>query len=144
MIDLKQHPIIQQYIAWNAFGDLLDMDFQILAKGEVRYTMPVKEKHLATPLASHGGAIAALLDAALGVSCLTMVCEQGNIVSTVSLTVNYLSPGKMGDNLIALAKVVKAGKRILYTECELTNQDGTLIARASATMNAYPAEKVAR
>lgn len=144
MEDLKQHPIIQQYIAWNSFGNLLGMEFEIIRKGEVSYTMQVQEKHLATPIASHGGAIAGLLDAALGVSCLTVVCEEGRIVSTVSLTVNYLAPAIKGDLLTANAKVVKAGKRILYTECELVNQDNKIIAKASAVMNAYPAEKVAR
>jgi uncharacterized protein (TIGR00369 family) len=144
MEDLKAHPIVQQYIAWNAFGDLLGMNFTIPRKGEVIYTMKIEKMHLATPVAAHGGAIAGLLDAALGVSCLSAVCEEGRIVSTVSLNVNYLSPAKLGDELVAHAKVVKAGRRIIYTECELSNDSGELIARASATMNAYPVEKVAR
>ncbi len=142
MIDLKQHPIIQQYIAWNRFGDLLGMDFEVKGKGHVLYQMAVKEHHLATPFAAHGGSVAALIDAALGVACLTEVCEEMKVVSTVNLTISYLVPALKDDVLTADARVIRSGKRILFVEGKVTNQDGGLVATASATMNAYPVSKI--
>jgi len=142
MTDLKQHPIIQQYIIWNRFGDLLGMDFEVEQKGHVVYKMTVKESHLATPFAAHGGSVAALIDAALGVACLTEVCEDLKVVSTVNLTISYLNPALKGDVLMADARVTKSGKRILFVEGKVTNQNGELVATASATMNAYPVSKI--
>ena len=141
MSDLNKHPVIQQYIEWNTFGKTLNMDFFIHSPGVVTYRMSVREAHLATPKAAHGGAIAALIDAALGVAALSAVCEQQKVVATVSLNVNYLSPAFIGKELIAEAKVVRKGNRILFTETEVSDSDGNLVAKASATMNAYPMEK---
>ncbi|AEA45139.1 PaaI family thioesterase [Fluviicola taffensis] len=142
MIDLKQHPIIKQYIIWNRFGDLLGMDFEVESKGHVLYKMTVTNNHLATPFAAHGGSVAALIDAALGVACLTEVCEDLKVVSTVNLTISYLIPALKDDVLLADAQVIKSGKRILFVEGKITNQKGELVATASATMNAYPVSKI--
>lgn len=142
MTDLKQHPIIQQYIIWNRFGELLGMDFDVESKGHVLYKMTVKEGHLATPFAAHGGSVAALIDAALGVACLTEVCEEMKVVSTVNLTISFLNPAHKDDILLADARVTKSGKRILFVEGKVTNQKGELIATSSATMNAYPVSKI--
>jgi acyl-CoA thioesterase len=142
MTDLKKHPIIAQYIIWNRFGDLLGMDFEVEKKGHVLYKMTVKEEHLATPFAAHGGSVAALIDAALGVACLTEVCEDLKVVSTVNLTISYLIPALKDDVLTADAQVIKSGKRILFVEGKVGNQKGELVATASATMNAYPVSKI--
>ena len=142
MNDLKQHTIIQQYIIWNRFGDLLGMDFEVEKRGHVLYKMTVKEAHLATPFAAHGGSVAALIDAALGVACLTEVCEDMKVVSTVNLTISFLNPAHKDDVLSADARVTKSGKRILFVEGKVTNQKGELVATASATMNAYPVSKI--
>lgn len=142
MDSLKQHPIIQQYIIWNRFGDLLGMDFEVEAKGHVIYKMTVADNHLATPFAAHGGSVAALIDAALGVACLSQVCDELKVVSTVNLTISYLNPALKNDMLTADARVIKSGKRILFVEGKVSNQKGELIATASATMNAYPVSKI--
>lgn len=142
MKTLKQHPIIQQYIVWNRFGELLGMDFEVESKGHVFYKMRVTNNHLATPFAAHGGSVAALIDAALGVACLTEVCEDLKVVSTVNLTISYLIPATKDDVLLADARVIKSGKRILFVEGKITNQKGELVAIASATMNAYPVSKI--
>jgi acyl-CoA thioesterase len=141
-MNYKLHPIIQQYIAWNHFGDFLGMDFEIQEKGVVIYEMTIEKKHLATPKAAHGGSVAGLIDAALGVACLSQVCEEDKVVATVSLTINYLLPANLDDKITAVARVVKSGNRLLFVEGQVTNQQGELIATASGTMNAYPVSKI--
>lgn len=144
MNDLNQHPIILQYIDWNAFGRLLGMDFEITEAGKVVYRMTISENHLATPIASHGGAIAGLLDAALGVACLSKVCEQGKIVSTVNMNIQFMAPALLHDQLTVMSEVTKSGNRILFAEAVVRNASGEKIASATATMNAYPVEKARR
>lgn len=141
MSTLNEHPLIRKYIEWNAFGRLLGMDFEIPEAGKVIYTMTITEMHLATPFAAHGGSVASLMDAALGVACLSKVCEEGRIVSTVTLQVQYMNPALLGDALTVVAEVTKSGKRLLFADGKIHNQKGEIVASGTATMNAYPVEK---
>ena len=82
---LNDHPLIQKYIEYNAFGRLIGMSFNITQPGIVEYSMTIRPEHLATPKAAHGGLIAGFLDAVVGVGALSVVCEEGMIVSTVEV-----------------------------------------------------------
>jgi acyl-CoA thioesterase len=139
MSDLNHHPIIQKYIEFNAFGRLIGMSFNITQPGIVDYSLSIQAEHLATPKAAHGGLIAGFLDAVVGVGALSVVCEEGMIVSTVEMKVSYFEPVLLGDQILGKSKMMKRGKRILFMEGEVLNQHGVLVAKASATLNAYPA-----
>jgi uncharacterized protein (TIGR00369 family) len=138
---LNEHPIIRQYIEWNKFGSLLGMQFEIVEPGKVMYKMSIRQMHLATPFAAHGGSVAALMDAALGVAALSKVCQDNLIVSTVSLQVQYMHPAFLDDELTVTAEVTKAGKRLLFVDAKIVNQKGQMIGSGTATMNAYPVAK---
>ncbi len=136
--------IIKSYKAFNHFGKEENMHFEIVSPGEVMYYFEIQEKHLSTPIAAHGGAIAGFMDAILGVTGLSYTVEQNNIVSTVEFRINYLKPAFLGDKLVGHGKLVSAGKRILYVEASITTHRENkeiLIAKGSGTLNAYPAEK---
>jgi len=137
---LHQHPLIQKYIEYNAFGRLIGMSFNITQPGIVEYSMTIRLEHLATPKAAHGGLIAGFLDAVVGVGALSAVCEEGMIVSTVEMKVSYFEPILLGDHITGISKMMKRGKRILFMEGEVFNQHGVLVAKAIATLNAYPAQ----
>lgn len=139
MSDLNQHPIIKKYTEFNAYGRLVGMSFNITQPGIVDYSLTVEHHHLATPKAAHGGLIAGFLDAVVGVGALSVVCEEGMIVSTVEMKVSYFEPILLGDRILGTSKLMKRGKRILFVEGEVRNQHGVIVAKASATMNAYPA-----
>ncbi len=141
MSDLNQHPLILNYVQANQFGTFLGMEFRILEPGIVSYELSVKEDHLATPHSAHGGAIAALMDAVVGVGALSLVCVEDKVVSTIEMKISFLRPVSLGDKLSGVSAVIKAGKRILFMEGKIVNQNGELIAVASATLNAYPKEK---
>lgn len=139
---LEDNIVLKTYNQWNKFGDLLQMHFSVIDKGEIAYYMTITEELLATPIAAHGGSLAALMDATLGVCALSEVCEDMKVVSTVNMNMNFLLPANLGDQLIGRAKVVKAGKRIVFVEAQIFNQKEQLIATGSATMNAYPVHKL--
>ncbi|MBW7867958.1 MAG: PaaI family thioesterase [Brumimicrobium sp.] len=138
MID---HKVLQLYKASNRYGDYLEMDLEILEEGKCKYVIEIKEKHLATPIAAHGGVVAGVIDGTMGVAALTVAGRSGNVVSTVDLHINYLKPVKLGDVLTAHGEVVSAGKRLIYAEASVVNQNNVLVAKAGGTFNAYPAEK---
>jgi uncharacterized protein (TIGR00369 family) len=136
-----ENNIIKKYIEHNHFGKLLGMHFEIINDGEVIYYFKIKPEHLATPHAAHGGAISVLVDATLGVSCLSAVCKENKVISTVEFKVNFLSPALLNDELVANGKVIQKGKRILVSECSIhaSNRENILIAKAIGTFNAYEA-----
>ncbi len=139
--DLNDHPLVKFYIESNHFGKLLEMDFEIKNPGEIVYYMTIQEKHLATPIAAHGGSISAMMDATMGICALSNVIMEGKVVSTIELKISYIAPAALGDILMGKAKTVKAGRRHLFVEGRIENEKGRLIAIASGTFNAYPAEK---
>lgn len=141
MENLKNHPLIQKYIEYNNFGRTLGMDFSIESAGYVTYTMRVSDAHLATPITSHGGAIAGLMDALLGVCGLSAVCMDDRLVSTVEMGMHFVKPARLQDVLTGKAEVVSKGNRIIIIEGKIYNQLGEVIARGSGTFNAYPKEK---
>lgn len=141
MTDLINHPVLQFYIKSNHFGSLLGMNFQVDGPGKINYSMEVEERHLATPKAAHGGAVCTLMDATMGVCALSKVIEYNQVVSTIEMKISFVSPALKGDTLNGTAEVIKAGHRLLFIEGRIENQKGELIATASGTFNAYPAEK---
>jgi acyl-CoA thioesterase len=149
--------LIEKYIAHNKFGASLGMHFNIITDGEIEYFLKITQDHLATPLSAHGGVISALADAALGVCGLSCVYKENKVVSTVEYKINFLAPAFVNDELIAHAKVLQKGKRILIVECTIfsashptpsgggvalaTGEERKLIAKAIGTFNAYDATK---
>ncbi len=138
---LNSNDLILKYNESNNFGDLLGISFQILEKGKVEYKAKIKKEHLATIKAVHGGLIASLCDGALGIAALSCVVENQQVVATIEMNIKYLKPAFEGDELIAKAEVISAGKRILVSECKIFNQKNEIIAVSSGIFNAYPKEK---
>lgn len=79
----------------------------------------------------HGGVVASLLDAAMGIA-LRSALRAGEGIATVSLTVNYLEPGQ--GTLIAAGRVVRAGRTVASTEAEVADAAGRKVAHAVGTM----------
>ena len=140
-MNLNQHPTILAYNAHNAFGEVLNMHFDILEPGKVIYSVQITKELLATPLAAHGGVIASLMDGALGIAALSLVCEDGKVVSTIEFSTRFLKPVLLNDKLEAKSEIISRGKRILVSEAKIFNQKGELIAVGNGTFNAYPKEK---
>ncbi len=131
--------LIALYEESNAYGRENDMKLTVNSAGNIEYTMEVREMHLATPQAAHGGSIAGMMDAVLGVAALTLATNDLKAVSTVEFKIQYLRPIKLGDKLHGFGTVDHAGKRLIMTSGEIycTNTN-LLVAKGSGTMNAYP------
>ena len=126
--------IIQAYIDKNRFGEWLGMSFEILEPGIVAYKLAIQEKHLATPMHAHGGCIASLLDATLGVGALSLLADEQKVVSTVDLSIQFLSGVKCTDQLISYSKCLKKGKKLIFMQADVLNQDKQLVAHANGTL----------
>ena len=133
--------LIDQYIANNKYGKLLGMNFSILEPGLVNYSLRINENHLATPFTAHGGCIASLLDATMGVGALSLVSSKNQVVATVEMKINFLKGAVLNDQLLATSKVVKNGNKIIVMQAEIRNEKKELLALASGTFMPYDAMK---
>ena len=79
-----------------------------------------------------GGMLAAFADAVLGASSAAHLPED-QYPSLAEMKLSILRPSPAGARLTARGRVIKAGKRILFTEVEITNEDEELVAKASGT-----------
>jgi uncharacterized protein (TIGR00369 family) len=79
----------------------------------------------------HGGILCDVADAAMGVAYASTLAD-GESFTTLELKINFLRPFRDG-TLTATARVVKSGRTIGLAECDVTDAEGRLIARAMST-----------
>jgi uncharacterized protein (TIGR00369 family) len=78
-----------------------------------------------------GGILSAMLDDTMGPAAFIM--SGGQLYTpTITMTVNFLSPGKVGA-FECEAKVVQMGKTVVFVEAKLMDEAGKLIATATST-----------
>ena len=87
-----------------------------------------------------GGMLSAMLDDTMGPAVLVM--SEGRLyTTTISMTVNFLSPAKPGP-IVAEATVTQLGKTIAFVEAKLMAEDGAVLAMATASERLLEAARV--
>ena len=99
--------------------------------GESELRLDVEEHHLNPGGIVHGGVLATLLDACIGLALRSKLGMTSEHV-TIELNVHYLSPARTGV-LIGRGKAVRVGGRVSYGEAELFRDDGQSVAKGSGT-----------
>jgi uncharacterized protein (TIGR00369 family) len=79
----------------------------------------------------HGGILCDVADAAMGMAYASTLGE-GETFTTLELKISFLKPVWAG-KLAALGRMVKGGRTVGLVECDITDADGQLVARASST-----------
>ena len=105
---------------------------ETLGEGSARLSLPV-EPHLTNSLGTaHGGVIMSLLDVALCTAARTLHPESVGVI-TIDLSTSFIG-GASGAKLIAEARVLRDGRSMSFVEAEAKNEDGSLVAKAIATV----------
>jgi uncharacterized protein (TIGR00369 family) len=79
----------------------------------------------------HGGILCDVADAAMGMALASLLAE-GESFTTLELKINFLKPFWTGP-LRAVGHVVRPGRVISLVECDVLDEQGKLVARASST-----------
>jgi len=79
----------------------------------------------------HGGVLTSIADTAMGIAHGSSL-QPGETTTTLELKINFLRP-VFQSRLYAHGKVTKSGRTISLIECEVFDQDGRLVAKASST-----------
>jgi uncharacterized protein (TIGR00369 family) len=91
------------------------------------------EPHTNSRGLAHGGLITSLADNAMGLSCGYKLGEASRLI-TVSLSIDFIGPGKVGQWLEVETEVIKIGGTLCFAQC-LVTADSAPCARASATFS---------
>ncbi|HKW07852.1 MAG TPA: PaaI family thioesterase [Candidatus Dormibacteraeota bacterium] len=83
-----------------------------------------------------GGVITQIADAAMGMSLATLQPD-GIWNTTIELKINFIRPAIEG-RLRAVGRVVEMGESLLFSEADVVDEAGRLIARASSTCMPVP------
>ena len=102
--------------------------FRAISKDEYEFKTTIKENHLNSAGITHGGFIAAFVDAGAG-SAAHRAANQGVCV-TISLELKFISAVKLGQELVGKTKIQKKTKSMIFLTCKLTVKN-KIVATAS-------------
>ena len=102
--------------------------FRTISENEYEFKAKIKENHLNAAKITHGGFIAALVDAGVGTAAYRNTGE--NLCVTISLELKFISSVKLGQELIGFTKVQKKTKSLVFLTCEL-KVENKIVATAS-------------
>jgi acyl-CoA thioesterase len=122
---------IQRAISTVPYAQLLGLELEDVATGTATLAVNVRKELTQNQGVVHGGAIASLIDTATAFAILSLLAPKEKI-TTVDLTISYLRPA-IGGRLTAVAKVVRAGRRLYVVSAEVFDKQGKLITTALST-----------
>jgi uncharacterized protein (TIGR00369 family) len=122
---------------------LLDLKLEKVEHGKAVMRMPFRPEITNGTGAVHGGAIVSLCDTTFYVA-LASIYGRDQDTSTVALQCNFLAAAKPPHDLIAEARVLKAGRRIVYGEVYVRSGEKIVAHATLDFLNSYPEEKPKR
>ena len=113
--------VMEKHVPFNRF---LGIRGESAEKGKSVLVLPVRPEFVGDPRrpALHGGVVSALLDTAGGLAAWTAL-EEGESVSTVDMTVDYLEPAGLKGDLRADAELLRKGNRVCHVRMRVTQGD---------------------
>ena len=102
--------------------------FKTISETEYVFKATIKENHLNAAGITHGGFIAAFVDAGAGTAAHRSTGQ--NPCVTISLELKFISAVKLGQELVGKTKIQKKTKSMVFLTCELTTED-KIVATAS-------------
>ncbi len=95
--------------------------FRNVSENEYEFKSVINQNHLNAAGITHGGYLAALIDAGAGTAAHRSV--QNAPCVTISLDLKYIGASKIGDEIIGSVKILKKTKTLVFLFCELKCND---------------------
>ena len=102
--------------------------FRNISETEYEFKSTINQNHLNAANITHGGFIAALIDAGAGTSAHR--ASNNSSCVTISLDLKFIGVSKAGDEIIGKVKILKKTKSLIFLFCQLFC-DEKIIASAS-------------
>ncbi|MFO1013541.1 MAG: PaaI family thioesterase [Caulobacteraceae bacterium] len=98
----------------------------------VEVQFEAKAELVANPMRQvQGGYLCAMLDECMSVACM-VASKMTHVAPTLEMKTTFLRPGQFGI-IKGVGRVVKWGRQIAFTEGELYDPEGRLLAKATGT-----------
>ena len=91
--------------------------FRNISESEYEFKSVINKNHLNAAGITHGGYLAALVDAGSGTAAHRST--QNAPCVTISLDLKYIGSSKIGDEIIGRVKILKKTKTLVFLFCEL-------------------------
>jgi uncharacterized protein (TIGR00369 family) len=125
MIEGRQPPPpAARLLGWR----LLELDAEA---GRIKVEFNGREEFLNPAGTIQGGLLSAMLDDTMGPAAMSFLGGK-HMAQTLELKVNFMRPGRVG-RILGEGHVAHAGRDILFLEGRLTDDQGKVLATATAT-----------
>jgi uncharacterized protein (TIGR00369 family) len=120
-------------------GRLIGFTTKEAGDGRAIVTIATGPQH-ANPMGTlHGGILCDVADAAMGIAFASTLAPDESF-TTIELKINFFRPVWKAV-LKAEGKVVRRGSSVGYVECEITDENARLVAKAASTCMVLRAER---
>ena len=120
---------------------LIGFEAKEIADGHATVILAAGPQH-ANPMGTlHGGILCDIADAAMGMAFASTLAPEESF-TTVELKINFFRPIWQAQ-LRAEGTVVQRGRTIGYVECDVTDEENRLVAKAASTCMVLRGEKSA-
>lgn len=130
-ITAEQLRLIREKFETNHFPKSLGIELDSIEHGRARLSLEVRQQHLQLAGIMHGGAIATLIDTAVAFA-IVGASKPASRFTTIEMKVNYLRPIREG-RVVADAKLIRDGRRIVVSDCDVYDSEGKLSAKGLLT-----------
>ena len=129
---MGEHPLIEKARAAPVpIAELIGFTVEDVADGRAVGFLQAGPQH-ANPMGTlHGGILCDLADAAMGMAFVSTLAPNESF-TTMSLSIQFFRP-VWQTRLRADARIVNRGRNVGYIECDVTDQDGKAVAKATST-----------
>ena len=112
-------------------AELIGFELVEVGEGRAVVTLETGPQHTNPMGTTHGGILCDIADSAMGIAFHSTL-SPGESFTTVELKINFFRPVWKAQ-LRAEGKVVRRGRTVGYVECEVSDENGRAIAKASST-----------
>lgn len=127
--DVAAH--IKQIWSSSAFMNLLKIEIDEIHCGGATVKMPIDfDIHTNHWLGVHGGALAALADAVMGITGASV----GEVVQTLSFNINFIGNLPGTGTAIVKSQIKHQGQTTMVIKAEMTDEQNNLLATIVTTM----------
>ena len=138
---MSDHPLIQRALTSRVpVAALVGFSIEPPSDGHAVGWLEAGPQH-ANPMGTlHGGILCDVADAAMGMAFVTTLNPDESF-TTMSLTINFFRPVWQAQ-LRFDARVINRSKNTGYIECDITDQDGKRVAKATSTCTVLRGDQV--
>ena len=124
------HPLIGKALTSTPIAELIGFTIGQIGDGQAVASLQTGPQHTNPMGTLHGGVLCDLADAAMGMAFVSTL-DAGESFTTMDLQIHFFRPVWKA-RLRAEARVIQRGKNAGYIECDVQDENGKQVAKASS------------